>query len=139
MWRISENPSASGCMSAQWEREEWRRQKWQNSEEMRKVVRGRTRGRRKESDVVINDSSPPASHHAEFVHMSVRKREAFVNKPSVGVCVCMSRPAVDNVCLSAHSSRGEQNNPPEKQSNTKAEVQSGQHSQVFGHRNMSVS
>lgn len=42
------------------------------------------------SGALINDSSPPASRHAEFVHMSVKRREAFVNKHSVGVCVSAS-------------------------------------------------
>lgn len=61
-------------------------------------------------DVAFNDSSPPASWHAEFVHMSMRRVRAlaFVSK-----CVCMCRSVVDNVCLSAHSGRAEQNNPPE--------------------------
>lgn len=62
-------------------------------------------GLEKMRDVAFSDSSPPASWHAEFVHMSVRKREyelAFVSK-----CVCTCRPVVDNFCLSAHSGRAQ--------------------------------
>lgn len=36
------------------------------------------RGQDKMRDVALNDSSPPASWHAEVVHVSVRKR--------VGIC-----------------------------------------------------
>lgn len=43
-----------------------------------KLRRNEGRGQEKMRDVAFNDCSPPASLHAEFVHMSVRKR--------VGIC-----------------------------------------------------
>lgn len=36
-----------------------------------KLRRNEVRGQEKMRDVAFNDSSPPASWHAEFVHMSV--------------------------------------------------------------------
>ena len=106
---ISENPSTSRCVSAQWgergvESKKEEEKKW--GEEERELGKMR--------DVAFNDCSPPASWHAEFVPVCVREAE------QVRKCVCtrMCRPVVDNVCLSAHSSCTEQNNPPWKSSNT---------------------